>query len=126
MKYLKTYEYNILEYQNYIYKLLKDIVKIVDEKYSVYLTTDNKIEILYNEIEIFTEIISIMYLQLNTIIVDIYNPGDELNKLLITFFSNSMEKIKDENYKYSFKFNYNTKLNIEDFKLLININNYNI
>lgn len=125
MKYIKTYEYNTLNY-NDVYKFLKRIVKLFSEEYSVHLTQTNKIQIFYKESEIFTEIISNVLFQPNILIFEIYNTKYELNKLLVEYFSQSMEKIYEKDYVYSFNYNSKTKLKIKDFKTLMNTIKYNL
>jgi hypothetical protein len=126
MKYIKTYEFNGLNY-NDIYKFIKKIIKIVDEKYSIYLTGSNVICISYKVVpDEFTEQISRISFQTYAVIFEIYNPKYELNILLREYFTSIMEKMYDKNYHYTFSYKSNTKLKIKDFKSLINANKYNL
>lgn len=128
MKYIKTYEYNTLNY-NDVYKFLKRIVKLFGKEYSVHLTQTNTIQILYKESEIFTEIISNILFQPNLLIFEIYNPYNpkyELNVKLVEYFNIVMEKIYEKDYTYSFRYNSKTKLKIKDFKTLMNTIKYNL
>lgn len=125
MKYIKTYEFNGLNY-NDIYNFLKKIVKIIDKKYSVNLSKTNVIYLHYKDSDDISEIISEIKTNVDVLIFHIYNTKYELNKLLVEYFTFSMEKIYDKNYTYSFKYKSDTKLKIKDFETFINANKYNL
>jgi hypothetical protein len=124
MKYIKTYEYNSINY-NDVYKFLKKIIKL---HYKEYLVEINHLNIIYiyNNNEIFTEPILSISFQPNLLIFDIYNKNFELTDILIKYFNLIMEKIYEKDGTYSFKYNSNTKLKIKDFNLLLNTNKFNL
>ena len=126
MKYIKTYEFNGLNY-NDIYNFLKKIVKVFDKKYIVNLSSTNVIYLYYKDSDLMTEIISDIKNQSgNVLIFEIFNPKYELNNILLEYFTFFMEKIYDKDYVYSFKYESNTKLKIKDFTTLINTKKYNL
>jgi len=125
MKYLKTYEYQTLNY-NGVYKFLKRIIKLIDKKYSVYLTNTNRINIYYSIDKDFTETISTITFQPNVLMFEIYNPKYEINKLLTEYFTLMMNKVYDNNYVYLFSYDSKTKLKLNDFKPLLIANKYNL
>lgn len=135
MKYLKSYEQN-----NYyidihsIFKFLKKIIKkIGDDSFYPYLSANNKISLYKNitpdkNITDFTELIShINIMTINKVLIfNVYNPKYFINEMLIEYFSMSMKLIYEKDYDFSFNFDRNTKLNINDFETLLKSNKYNI
>lgn len=132
MNHLKAYEqYNYNIDNKSIVKFLNKVIKKINDKnykYSIYFSSTNRISIYENSNQDFTEIISQMSIhRINEVLTfNVYNPKFTINEMLIKYFSISMKLIFEKDYSYSFKFDRNTKLNINDFEVLSNSNKYNI
>jgi hypothetical protein len=131
MKYIKAYEQHIYTIDNNsIVKFLNKIIKKVEYKHykhSIYFTNTNRISLYENSNPDFTEIISQIYTtNTNVLIFNVFAPKYILNDMLIKYFSMSMELVYERDYLYSFKFDRNTKLNSNDFEILLNSNKYNL
>ena len=131
MKYIKTYEQNNYYIDRHsIFKFIKKIIKkIGDDSFYPYLSNNNiKISLYKNITPDFTELISNIniYNLNNVLIFEVYNPKYFINEMLIEYFSMSMKLIYEKDYHFSFKFNRNSKLNINDFETLLKSKKYNI
>jgi hypothetical protein len=132
MRYIKAYEQNNYTIDNKsIVKFLNKIIKKVDDKhhqYSVYISNNNKISLYENSNSDFTELISHIFIHTiaKVLTFNVYNPKYTINDTLIKYFSITMELMYENDYDFSFKFDRNTKLNTNNFEILLNSNKYNI